>query len=296
MGGPSKESSISIKSGQAVLGALKRTGMMAQGLEVSGVNPSAYFREKLKQIEPGVCFLALHGHFGEDGEVQKILSELGIPYTGSGPEASIRAFNKLLAKEIFVKNSIPTPSYFGLKRGEPIHDSLSYPLVVKPACQGSTIGVNVVKRKKELAEALEEAFIYGDMVLVEKFIKGRELTVGVLDKKALPVVEIRPKHSIFDYNAKYDDPDTSYIVPADISSDIENEIKRLGLLVHNSLGLKDFSRIDLILDEDGTPFILEANTIPGLSERSLFPKACQACGISFEEMCCILLKRALCTR
>jgi len=302
MGGPSDEKEISLKSGKTVLNALERTGLEARGLEISSDNPSADFRQKLEEIRPDVCFLALHGQFGEDGEPQEILSSFGIPYTGSGPEASLKAFNKLSAKEIFIKNKIPTPVYFSLKKGDPFSNGLAYPLVVKPSCQGSTIGVKVVGKEDDLPSALEEAFKYGDIILAEGFINGRELTVGILGEEALPIVEIRPHaknfggQSIFDYNAKYDDPDTEYIVPAEIPKDIETEIKRLGLLAHTSLGLKDFSRIDLILSGDGAPYILEANTIPGLSERSLFPKACQASGISFEEMCCILLEKSLCAK
>jgi len=309
MRGPSEEKDISLKSGKTVLNALKGIGLKATGLEICRDNPSAIFREKLKEIKPDVCFVALHGQFGEDGEVQEILSSLGIPYTGSGPEASLRAFNKLVTKEIFLKNNIPTPVYFSLKKGgpfckrsHPADNGAAYPMVVKPACQGSTIGVNVVEKKEELPGALKDAFKYGDRALVEKRIKGREFTVGILGDEALPVVEIKPhtncigKESIFDYHAKYDDPDTEYIVPAEISKDIETEIKRLALLAHTSLGLKDFSRVDLILSDDGTPYILEVNTIPGLSERSLFPKACQAAGISFEKMCCILLEKTLCVK
>ena len=297
MGGPSDEKDISLKSGKTVLKALKRRQVQSEGLEISGDSPSLYFKERLKEIRPDVCFLALHGQFGEDGEIQEILTSVGIPYTGSGPEGSLLAFNKLSAKKIFVKNNIPTPQYFSLKKGALFSNGLVYPLVVKPACQGSTIGVKVVGRKEEFPDAAGEAFVYGDRILIEKFIKGREMTVGVLDNKALPVVEIRlPAQSIFDYHAKYDNSDTQYIVPAEISLDIETEIKRLGLLVHTSLGLKDFSRIDLILGEDGIPYILEANTIPGLSERSLFPMACKAAGISFEEMCCRILEVALCEK
>ena len=309
MGGPSDEKVISLKSGKTVLDALKRSQLQAEGLEISGDNPSADFRQKLEEIMPDVCFLALHGQFGEDGEPQEILSSFGIPYTGSGPEASLKAFNKVSAKEIFIKDKIPTPVHCSLKKGDlfsrrshPVGNGLAYPLVVKPSCQGSTIGVKVVGKEEELLLALEGAFKYGDMILAERFINGRELTVGILGDKALPIVEIRPHaktlggQSIFDYNAKYDDPDTEYIVPAEIPKDIETEIKRLGLLAHTSLGLKDFSRIDLILGGDGAPYILEANTIPGLSERSLFPMACQASGISFEEMCCILLEKSLCAK
>lgn len=298
MGGPSEESSISMKSGAAVLNALKNIGFNASGLEIRGDDPGQYFTEKLKEIKPDICFLALHGRFGEDGTAQDILSGLGIPYTGSGPDGSLRAFDKLMTKEIFIKNKILTPEYHSVKKGSSCRENrlVGYPLVVKPSCQGSTIGVGVVENENQFLPSLEEAFKYGDRVLVEKFIKGREMTVGVLRKEALPVIEIRPKHSIFNYHAKYHDPDTGYIVPAEIPPDIADEIKRLGLLAHMSLGLKDFSRMDLILGEDMSPYFLEANTIPGLSERSLFPRACKARGISFEEMCVILLKGALCRK
>lgn len=293
MGGPSQESSISLKSGQAVLNALKKAGLKAEGLEITGPDPSAFFKEKLKEIKPDICFLALHGAFGEDGQAQKILEELGIAYTGSGPEASLRAFNKVLTKEILVKNNISTPAYYSLKKEDPFPDRLKLPLVIKPACQGSTIGVTVVEREGEIAKALALAFSYGQEVLVETYIRGRELTVGILGDKALPIVEIKLARDIFDYRAKYHDPGTNYIVPAEIPGEVEREIKSLGLRVHKALGLKDFSRIDLILGDDRVPYVLEANTIPGLSERSLFPKACQAAGLSFEKMCLEIISSLL---
>ena len=289
MGGPSKESAISLKSGRTVLNALRRIGLTAEGLEASDNNPSAFFEKKLKELKPDICFLALHGAFGEDGEAQKILEELGISYTGSGPAASLRAFNKILTKEILVKNNIPTPAYYSLKRGAPFTNRLKLPVVIKPACQGSTIGISVVRKEDEIAKALSEAFSYGHEVLVETYIPGREMTVGILGDKALPVVEIKSTRFIFDYEAKYHDPETKYIVPAELSPEVAAELKALARRVHKALGLKDFSRVDLILGEDGRPYILEANTIPGLSERSLFPKACQAAGLSFEKMCLDIL-------
>lgn len=289
MGGPSKESAISLKSGQAVLNALKKAGGKVAGLEITAPDSSSFFKKKLEELKPDICFLALHGTFGEDGEAQKILASLGITYTGSGPEASLRAFNKLLTKEILVKNNIPTPAYYGLKKGAPFTNRLRLPLVIKPACQGSTIGVSVVRKEEEIAKAKALAFSYGEEVLVESYIPGREMTVGILGDKALPVVEIKSNRFIFDYQAKYHDPETRYIVPAELPSEVAGELKALGLQVHRVLGLKDFSRIDIILGEDGRPYVLEANTIPGLSERSLFPKACQAAGISFEKMCLTIL-------
>ena len=293
MGGPSDENAVSLKSGRTVMNALKRAGLKPEALEISNNNPSAVFKQKLEELGPDICFLALHGKFGEDGEAQKILSSLRISYTGSRPDASLKAFNKLTAKKIFLKNNIPTPAYFSLKQGMAFSNGLAYPLIVKPACQGSTIGVKTAKNKKEMPSALDEAFKYGEDALIEEFIKGRELTAGILGEEALPIVEIRHRtNSIFDYNAKYDDPDTQYIVPAEIPKDIEARIKELALSAHMSLGLKDFSRVDLILGDDGIPYVLEANTIPGLSQRSLFPMACKAAGISFEEMCCRLLKMA----
>jgi D-alanine-D-alanine ligase len=292
MGGPSQESSISLKSGQAVLNSLKKAGLPAMGLEITDGEPALFFKEKLKEIKPDICFLVLHGAFGEDGEAQKILTSLAIAYTGSGSEASLRAFNKLLTKEILIKNNIPTPAYYSLKNGAALTSQLRLPLVIKPTCQGSTIGVSVVRQKEQIPKALAEAFSYGDEALVEAYIPGREMTVGIMGDMALPVVEIKSNRFIFDYQAKYHDPETKYIVPAELPAKETGELKALGLRVHKALGLKDFSRVDIILGDDGQPYVLEANTIPGLSERSLFPKACQAAGISFEKMCLAILEMA----
>lgn len=305
MGGPSDERDISLKSGKTVLSALRGAGFDVRELDIPIDSATRFLERKLEEIVPDVCFLTLHGRFGEDGEVQRILSRYNIPYTGSGPEASLRAFNKLITKEILLRNNIPTPQYIPIGKGMDSINGLPYPIVVKPACQGSTIGVKVVETQAELSRALREAFMYGD-VLAEKFIYGRELTVGIFGDTALPVVEITlgrkntsegsARGTIFDYNAKYRDPDTRYIVPAQVTSKVENEVKRLALLTHNALGLKGFSRIDIILDKNEIPYILEANSIPGLSERSLFPMACRASGISFEGMCISLLEMALCKR
>lgn len=282
-GGPSNEREISLRSGKAVYNAL-----MKEGVDVIFLDIQNDICDIIKDNKIDVAFIALHGRFGEDGTVQKILSEAGIPYTGSGVRASQLALDKARSKEIFVKAGIPTPGYIVLDKDNvdiKRADILGFPLVVKPQFEGSSIGLSVVKDKSSLNKAIEEAFRYGSKIVLEEYIDGRELTVGILGDEPLPVIEIVTKLGVYDYRAKYSDPETKYLVPAPIDAALSKKIMDLGKRAHDALGCRSFSRVDVMMDNSADIFVLEVNTIPGMTERSLLPKAAQSAGLSFGDMC-----------
>jgi len=297
LGGASSEREISLKTGEAVARAMEE-----EGLDVVKVDVGEDLNElvdTLNRVKPHVVFIALHGRFGEDGVIQGVLEYMGIPYTGSGVMASALAMDKVASKRLFSYHGIPVPRYSVFRKegwtlpGETPLDALSYPLVVKPAAEGSTIGVSVVKEKGELEPALQNAYRYGETVLVEEYIEGRELTVGILDDEPLPVVEIIPKGGFYDYKAKYTPGMTQYEVPAKLSQETFTMVQNMALLAHRALGCKGVSRVDFRLSSDGTPYALEVNTIPGMTETSLLPKAARAAGISFKELVLRILESAL---
>jgi len=290
-GGPSNEREISLRSGKAVYKALTNEGCDAIFLDV-GEN----FYDIIKRNKIDVAFIALHGRFGEDGAVQKLLEDAHIPYTGSGPEASRRALDKIESKEMFIRSGIPVPKYRVMEKGEAVPlsvRSLGMPLVIKPQFEGSSIGLSIVRSEEFVKDALDEAFRYGQKIIIEEFIKGRELTVGIFDEKPLPVIEIVAKNNVYDYAAKYTDPETRYIVPAAIDEMVKKSAQELARRSHHALGCRTFSRVDIMLAEDGKLFVLEVNTIPGMTERSLLPKAALADGITFNELCVKIIEKAL---
>ena len=276
MGGPSSEREVSLNSGRAVAEALRSVGYDVAEIDLKG-------REL--ELPDGIeaVFVALHGEFGEDGQIQEILRTRGIPYTGSGPEASRRSFDKLLSKKTFVEKGIPTPKYEILRKGQ--GRSLPLPVVVKPIRQGSSIGVHIVSDEADWPAALEEALTHDGEVLVETFIAGRELTVGVVGGDVLPVLEIKAPDGFYNYTAKYTKGLTQYIVPADISVECAAECRRLALLTFQALDCKDMGRVDFRLAPGGDLFVLELNNIPGFTGTSLLPKAARAMGIEFPELC-----------
>lgn len=290
-GGPSSEREISLRSGRAVYQALVRKGVDAILVEMrDNIN------EVVREFKFDVAFIALHGRFGEDGTVQKALEEVGIPYTGSGPQPSLNCLDKIEAKKIFVGSCIPTPQFMVFEEGlTRIGDiaSFGFPLVIKPRFEGSSIGLGIVRSEDGLRGAVDHALKFDRILLVEEYIDGRELTVSVLDERALPVVEIVPKHKVYDYSAKYSDPDTKYLVPAPLSGDIALRAQELALRAHFCLGCKALSRVDMMLDKRGELFVLEVNTIPGMTERSLLPKAAVVSGIDFGQLCVKLVDMAL---
>jgi D-alanine-D-alanine ligase len=290
-GGPSNEREISLKSGRAVHASLIKEGVDAVLIDVGDD-----IHDALKKNRIDTAFIALHGRFGEDGTVQKILEDMKIPYTGSGPKASKSALDKVLTKAVLERVGIPVPRYIIFEKDDfRIEDcyDLGFPVVVKPHLEGSSIGLSVVSSKDGLPEALDKAFQYGELALVEKHIAGRELTVGILDDEPLPVIEIVTKSNLYDYQAKYADPDTKYLIPAPLDEEIAMKAQSLGKMTHLALGCRCFSRVDMMMDSSSGLFVLEANTIPGMTERSLLPKAAQAIGLSFGDLCIKLIKNAL---
>lgn len=287
MGGISSEREISLRSGTAVYQALKSLGHDATAIDVSG-----NIRKDLEGEKIDVAFIALHGRFGEDGTVQSMLEEMKIPYTGSGVLASKLALNKVESRKIFEMQGIPVPEYKVFFKGSPRTEGIFFPCVVKPAHEGSSIGLSIVDDKVLLEPALEEAYKYDDRVIIEKYIEGKEVTVGVLDEKALPVVRIMPTRKFFDYQAKYQKGLTEYQVPAQISKSEYKAAQAAGVMAHNALGCKSFSRTDIIIGNDGTAYVLEVNTIPGMTQTSLLPKAAKAAGIEFPQLCQRLVELA----
>ena len=296
MGGVSSERDVSLRSGLAVVDALKKTGCTIVPVEIKS-NEREQIIGDLRSAEIQLAFIALHGKFGEDGAIQSLLEDLGIPYTGSGIKASACAFNKVTTQRTLRASGLPVPDFFVVDAAsldvDAIVDELKdFPLVVKPSCEGSSFGVTVVQTKADFPLALNEAFRYGNEIIVEKFIAGRELTVGILDSQALPIVEICPQKQFFDFEAKYQKDLTDYIVPAQLPDELTQRINEIALKVHQTVGCEGYSRIDFRLDQDNQPFILEINTIPGFTETSLFPKAARQAGMDFSDVCLKLIQLA----
>lgn len=299
MGGPSAEREVSLNTGKAILGALQERGYNATGIDLE----PARFVEQLKEAKADIVFNAIHGKYGEDGALQGALDLLGIPYTGSGVMASAVAMDKGISKRLFLASGISTPRSRLLSKldahrdlAKEIVDEFGVPVVVKPTLQGSSIGVVIVDKADALEGALDEAFKYGDQILVEEFIKGKELTVAILgadEPKALPVIEIVPNSGRYDYKSKYTKGATEYIVPARLDETVTQEVQAQALAAYMLLGCRGVARVDVMLDKDNKPYVLEVNTIPGMTATSLVPKAAAAAGISFGELCEQILFMAL---
>ncbi len=282
MGGRSSEREISLKTGKAVSEALRRLGH-----EVFELDLTPDLACKLLEIKPDKVFIALHGPYGEDGRVQGLLDILGIPYTGSGVLGSALAMDKDITKRLLVSEGLPTPEWVCVRKGEEVKSWDKFPAVVKPADQGSSVGLEVVNTKEDLDKALKELYKLTDKVLVEEFVEGRDMTVGILKDEPLPPIEIIPKKGIYDYESKYTKGASEYVFVEE--TPLVEVLQDLALRVHQLLGLKDMSRVDFRVTEEGKPMILEVNTIPGMTELSLLPMACKKLGISFEEMLSIIL-------
>lgn len=297
MGGCSSEREISLRSGEAVYAALKGCGCQVTKIDLCTEDEGTIGR-LLRESKIQVAFIALHGRLGEDGRIQAILEEVPIPYTGSRAEASRRALNKVIAQDLLKKRQIPVPDYRVIRKEENLHDESLFAqfngcaFVVKPASEGSSIGITIVRKKEEIRPALELAFQYGQEALIERFILGRELTVGILDQEALPIIEIKPKATFFDFHAKYQADTTEYLIPAPLPLVLAKNIQDLALEAHHALGCRHLSRVDLILDEHQQPFVLEINTIPGFTKTSLLPKAAAAQGLKFPDLCLQLVHLA----
>jgi len=284
MGGLSREREISLKTGKAILKALTEKGYTACPIDVDQDVAETLIKKKIE-----CAFIALHGRFGEDGTIQGMLELMRIPYTGSGVLASALALHKIMAKKIFLCEKIPTPPFEVVQRQEigkdPLRNiSLSLPLVVKPAREGSTIGISIVRTKEELVPALKEAGKYDEEILVEKFMKGKEITVGILEDIPLPVIEIVPKSGFYDYHSKYTKGETQYIIPARIPREKYLYAQEISLKAFQTLGCSGCARVDLMTDENDDSFVIDVNTMPGMTETSLLPKAANYVGIAFEDL------------
>lgn len=296
MGGPSAEREISFKSGKAVFDSLTNAGIECVCIDIKTDNPEE--NERIIQSQSIDCaFIALHGTFGEDGGIQKVLESIGIPYTGSDPQASSLAMDKAASHYLFESRGISVPKHIVISEDKrpgikDIADKLKFPLVVKPSQQGSSVGLSISDDINSLEKALFTAFEFGKGVIIEEYLRGREFTVGILDNKALPVIEIITKNRIFDYEAKYTYGMTQYIVPAQLDNRLNNILQESAIMAHRVLGCCGCSRVDIILDLNDIPFVLEVNTIPGLTDISLLPKAAKAAGIDFTNLCLRLIELA----
>jgi D-alanine-D-alanine ligase len=295
MGGPSSEREISLRSGKAIYQALIKAGVLAVVIDITTSDIEDNIR-LIKSYAIDCAFIALHGFFGEDGQIQSILDKLLIPYTGSGKLASRLAMDKVASRKIIAARGLSVPKYKVAKKYAKSEDILmqidfNLPWVIKPIGHGSSVGLSIIDKKEDLARALKTAFEYDD-ALIEEHIKGRELTVGILGDTALAVIEVVPRNRLFDYEAKYTPGMTDYIVPAKLPDNIAKITQDTALLVHNLLGCSGCSRVDMILDNNGKLFILELNSIPGFTETSLLPKAAGIAGIEFGELCFRLIRSA----
>ncbi len=282
LGGRSAEREISLQSGQAVLDALLRCGVDAHPFD-----PAEQALEKLLQQGFDKAFIALHGRFGEDGTIQGALELLGLPYTGSGVMASALAMDKWRTKLIWQAIGIQSPRYELLRADSnwtQVAETLGLPLIVKPAREGSTIGLTKVKRTEDLAEAYRLAARHDALVLAEEFIAGKELTVAILGETPLPVVRIEIAGELYDYEAKYFSNETKYFCPSGLPAELEAAIQRQALQAYQVLGCQGWGRVDLILSETNQFYFLEANTSPGMTSHSLVPMAARTAGIPFEDL------------
>ena len=286
MGGPGEEHVISLESGNAVLSALLSQEIFASSLEIEGEDFA---------LPDGVdlVFNLIHGVFGEDGTLQKILDEKGIKYTGTDAKSSRIAFDKKKSKKKFLEKEIPTPRVF-----LPSEISQSdFPIVVKPINQGSSLGISIVENMKEFSIALEEAYRYSSEILVEEYIVGKELTVSLLGKEIFPVVCVEPETGFYSKENKYPQifgGSTEYFCPAPLSSNLTNRVQEMAFSAHRALGVSVYSRVDIILEQKTQiPYVLELNTLPGMTEKSLFPLAAKEANYSFEELCLRIIEISL---
>ncbi len=276
MGGPGSEREVSLRSGAAVAGALRAAGYRVSEVDVQG--PDFVLPE-----DTGLCVIMLHGTFGEDGQIQALLDARGIPYTGEGAGASRAAFDKVVSKKLFDQAGVPTPRWEMISAGG--SPSLPLPVVIKAPREGSSVGVHLVREPAAVAAAVADCAAIDREILVEELIEGRELTVGIVGDRAMAVVEIRPHEGFYDYQHKYTKGASDYFCPAPLDADMTRLVQETALAAHRALGLEVYSRVDILLRADGSPFVLEANTIPGMTETSLLPKAAAEAGLNFTALC-----------
>ena len=290
MGGKSAEREVSLKSGSMVLAALRKKGVDAHPFDPKERALEDLMREKFSRV-----FIALHGRFGEDGTVQGVLEWLGIPYTGSGVLASALAMDKVRTKQLWAAEGLPTAPYEVLGKDtnlKAVAKRLGAPLFVKPASEGSSVGMSKVRKAADLEEAYALAVNYDPVVIAEKFIDGPELTVAIVGERVLPIIRIETPREFYDYEAKYLADDTRYLIPSGLSKAKEQQVQALSLRAFRSLGCRGWGRVDLMLNRRGKPFLLEVNTSPGMTDHSLVPMAARAVGIPYEDLCVKILESA----
>jgi D-alanine-D-alanine ligase len=293
-GGISAEREISLKSGDAVAKALGETGYPAELFDIRDVPLGSLGLESMD-----VAFIALHGTFGEDGGIQCVLDVLGVPYTGSGVRASRLAMDKVASKLCFRQRGLATPRFVEIEAAWPEERklaaarSIGFPLILKPACQGSSVGVTFVRTERRLSAAVAMAFEFDDRAIAESYIAGRELTVGILDDHPLPIIELLFDGPVFSYDIKYRKGAARHVVNPDLPHGLAERVQDIALAAHRGLGCRGCTRVDLRLSRDDQPFLLEVNTIPGMTETSLLPDAAAAAGMSFAELCELAVDMAL---
>jgi len=291
MGGWSNEREISLISGKSVFNSLVTSGLDVIELDLKRDNIS-----EIKELNPDRVFIVLHGKGGEDGEIQLYLENLGIPYTGSGSESSKICMNKRITKKILLKNNIQTPNFMEISENtkiEDIENLFQYPFVIKPSSEGSSIGVYIAEDRKSCKEAIKENMKISSDIILEEYKSGKEYTVGILDNLALPVIQLIPPGKFYDYEAKYNSNETKYICPSGLDQNTEEEIKKLSIDCFRALNCRGWGRVDLIIDKQNKPWIIELNTVPGMTEHSLVPMAANQKNINFDELVLKILDTSL---
>lgn len=292
MGGLSAEREISLLSGNAVLDALKNKGVDAHGIDVDENVVKELVNENYQR-----AFIVLHGRGGEDGTMQGLLELMSVPYTGSGVMASSLAMDKLKTKQIWLAMGLPTPDFCILDSEETCQQALEIlglPLIIKPVLEGSSIGMSKVEREDELVSAWKKAQQCGGTVIAEKWIVGEEYTAAMLDDQVLPMIKLKTSHKFYDYDAKYEADDTQYICPCGLSETQEAEFAELTAAAFNAVGASSWGRVDFMVDENNQPWLIEVNTVPGMTSHSLVPMAAKQAGLSFEELVVRILSLAEC--
>ncbi len=301
MGGKSREREVSLKSGKAVTAALLRKGYEAIPVDAAEDVPG-----RLKEIHPDLVFIALHGRYGEDGTIQGLLEIMGLPYTGSGVACSAICMDKVLTKKLLIYEGIPTApftvidkdDYFKTSKAvhEQVINDLGLPVVIKPATQGSSIGTSIIREEAALGAAIVEALTMSEQAVAERFVDGVEVTASVMGNNepvALPLIEIVPAQGFYDYEAKYTPGGSAHIIPARISDEVTDRVKSIARHIYRSFNCRGFSRIDFIIDSSEQPWVLEVNTIPGMTDLSLFPDAASHYGIGYDDLVEEIVKLAV---
>ncbi|MGM0369226.1 MAG: D-alanine--D-alanine ligase [Bacillota bacterium] len=300
-GGKSAERDISLKTGKAIL-----TALQSKGYDVVDIDPKQNLHQQLAENDIDLAFIALHGRYGEDGTIQGFLELEEIPFTGSGVLGSALAMDKVSSKRIFKEMGIQTPDFMVLEKETyqddwselkaSIKEELSFPIVVKPALEGSSLGLSITESEADLLADVKQAFKYDEQVLIEDYIPGQEITVGLLgtdELQALPVIEIKPKDGVYDFDAKYTKGATEFVIPAELEETTYDQAQSLALQAHKALNCSGVSRVDLRVAPSGEAYVLEVNTIPGMTETSLLPQAAAEFGIDFPELVEQILKLSI---